>query len=43
MVEFALRAHADKNHSVFAYDSTILESVQIGAKGAKGTKGGVKR
>lgn len=35
MVEFALRAHADKNHSVFAYDSTILESVQNGAKGAK--------
>lgn len=46
MVEYALRAHADKNHSVFAYDSTILEAVHSGAKGAKGgTKGtyGAKR
>lgn len=39
MTEYALRAHADKNQSVFAFDSTILESVQSGAKGAKGAKG----
>lgn len=35
MVQDALRAHADKNKSVFAYDSTILKKVAAGAKGAK--------
>lgn len=35
LVEDALRAHADKNTSVFAYDSTILKKVAAGAKGAK--------
>lgn len=35
MVEDALRANADKNSSVFAYDSTILQKVASGAKGAK--------
>lgn len=40
MVEYALYAHADKNRNVFAYDSTILQSVQRGAKG--GAKGGAK-
>ncbi len=35
MIESALRAHADKNANVFAYDSTILQKVTAGAKGAK--------
>ena len=35
MVEDALRAHADKNSSVFAYDSSILKKVAAGTKGAK--------
>ena len=35
MVEDALRAHADKNSSVFAYDSSILKKVAAGAKGSK--------
>lgn len=35
LVEDALRAHADKNSSVFAFDSTILQKVTAGAKGAK--------
>jgi len=35
MVESALRAHADENRSVYAYDSTILQKVSAGAKGAK--------
>ena len=35
MVEDALRAHADKNSSVFAYDSSILKKVASGSKGAK--------
>ncbi len=38
MVESAFRAHADKNGSVFSYDSSILSSVLSGAKGAKGGK-----
>ena len=35
MVEDARRAHADKNSSVFAYDSSILKKVAAGTKGSK--------
>ena len=43
MIEDAFAAHAEKNRSVFSYDSSILKSVQGGAKGAKGGKlGGSK-
>lgn len=35
MVEDALRAHADNNSSVFAYDSSILKKVAAGTKGSK--------
>ena len=35
MVEDALRAPADKNSSVFAYDSSILKKVAAGTKGSK--------
>ena len=35
MVEDALRAHADKNSNVYAFDSTILQKVVAGTKGAK--------
>ena len=35
MVGDALRAHADKNSSVFAYDSSILKKVAAGTKGSK--------
>ncbi|MBP3429012.1 MAG: D-alanine--D-alanine ligase [Clostridia bacterium] len=35
MVEDALLAHADKNKNVYAFDSTILQKVTSGAKGAK--------
>ena len=35
MVEDALRAHADTNTNVFAFDSTILQKVAAGAKGSK--------
>lgn len=35
MVEDALCAHADKNSSVFAYDSSILKKVAAGTKGSK--------
>lgn len=35
MVEGALLAHADKNKNVYAFDSTILQKVTSGAKGAK--------
>ena len=34
-VEDALRAHADKNSSVFAYDSSILKKVAAGTNGSK--------
>lgn len=34
MVEDALRAHADKNSNVFAYDSSILKKVAAGTKGS---------
>ncbi len=35
MVEDAMRAFADKNRSVYAYDSTILTKVSAGVKGSK--------
>lgn len=35
MVEGALRAHADKNQNVYAFDSTILQKVASGVKGSK--------
>ena len=38
MVVNALRAHADRNGSVFSYDSEILSRIMRGAKGAKGAK-----
>lgn len=38
MVEYAFRAHAQKTRSVFAYDSTILQSYQQGKSAAKGAK-----
>ncbi len=38
MVEDAFRAHAEKQKSVYAYDSGILMNVVSGAKGAKGVK-----
>ena len=38
MVEYAFEAHAQKKRSVFAYDSTILQSYQQGKRAAKGEK-----
>lgn len=38
MIESAFAAHAEKNRSVFSYDSNILSSVQRGMKGGKGGK-----
>ena len=35
MIEDAFTAYAEKNRSVFSYDSSILRSVQGGAKGGK--------
>ena len=35
MVESAMKAYADKNRSVYAFDSTILQKVTAGSKGAK--------
>jgi len=35
MVEGALLAHADKNQNVYAFDSSILQKVTAGVKGAK--------
>ena len=40
MVECALLANADRNMSVFSYDSTILQKFSGGQKG--GLKSGVK-
>lgn len=40
MIEDAFTAYAEKNRSVFSYDSSILRSVQGGLKGAKGGKMG---
>lgn len=39
MVQSALRAHEDKNARNYAFTSDILSHVQLGAKGAKGSKG----
>ena len=38
MIEYAERAHADKNTANYAYTSDILKNVSLGAKGAKGRK-----
>ena len=38
MIEDAFTAYAEKNRSVFSYDSSILRRVQGGLKGAKGGK-----
>ena len=38
MIEDAFTTYAEKNRSVFSYDSSILRSVQGGLKGAKGGK-----
>lgn len=35
LTEYAFKANADKNHNVFAYDSTILQGYANGSKGAK--------
>ena len=35
LIESAMAAFADKNRSVYAYDSTILQKVTSGAKGSK--------
>lgn len=35
MVEYALRAHAEKNRAVFAFDSNLLTQCALGQKGAK--------
>lgn len=39
MVQSALRAHEDKNARNYAFTSDILSHVQLGTKGAKGSKG----
>ena len=39
MIDFAEKAHADKNQSNYAYSSDILKNVSFGAKGTKGCKG----
>ena len=35
MVELALRAHAEKNRAVFAFDSNLLNQCALGQKGSK--------
>lgn len=35
LVEYAFKAHADKNHSVYTFDSTILQGYVNGTKGVK--------
>jgi len=39
MVEYARKAHEDKNSAQYAYSSDILRNVTFGAKGTKGSKG----
>ena len=39
MIDYAKKAHADKNRANYAYTSDILKGVSFGAKGAKGSKG----
>ncbi len=38
MIELAFVAHAEKNRSVFSYNSQILKKIVSGAKGSKGSK-----
>lgn len=38
LVELAFTAHAEKNRAVFAFDSTLLQKVVLGTKGAKRMK-----
>lgn len=42
MIEDAFNAYAEKNRSVFSFDSNILRKVRGGAKGSKGAKGSAK-
>ena len=35
MIEYALKANADRRHSIFSYDSSILSRVANGTKGGK--------
>lgn len=39
LVQYAEKAHADKNQANYAYTSDILKGVSFGTKGVKGTKG----
>ena len=39
MIDYAEKAHADKNQANYAYSSDILKNVSLGPKGAKGSKG----
>ncbi len=39
MVEYAEKAHEDRNHANYAFTSDILKNTSIGTKGAKGSKG----
>jgi D-alanine-D-alanine ligase len=39
MIEYAEKAHADKNAANYAYTSDILNGVSFGTKGVKGSKG----
>ena len=39
MIDYAVKAHADKNQANYAYSSDILKNVSLGVKGAKGSKG----
>ena len=39
MIEYAEKAHRDKNNANYAYSSDILSGVTFGAKGSKGSKG----
>lgn len=39
MIEYAEKAHADKNAANYAYTSDILSGVSFGTKGVKGSKG----
>lgn len=39
MVEYAEKAHSDRNRTNYAFTSDILKNASFGAKGAKGAKG----
>ena len=43
MIDYAEKAHADKNRTNYAYTSDILKGASFGAKGSKGTKGAKTR